>query len=250
MSVNDKLEKIKNIILNDGFCTVNELIKQVEYSPSSIRRYLSILEKKGVIERWHGGAASPEYSRLSYVSRMNINKEKKEEIGKKAASLVKDGDVVILDAGSTASMVLNNIIDKKGLTVITTAVNIAKKLSTMSNFEVILIGGVFNLETNSMLGHLARLALEYINANIAFVACDSISSELDIMLANFELAELKKAIIKSATVKVLIADSSKFGKISIASIGKIDIFDKVVIDCGLSQEYREKIKKYGIELII
>ncbi|MBA7631707.1 Glucitol operon repressor [subsurface metagenome] len=250
MSVNDKLEKIKNIILKDGFCTVNELIKQVEYSPSSIRRYLSILKKKGVIERWHGGAASPEYSRLSYVSRMNINKEKKEEIGKKAASLVKDGDVVILDAGSTASMVLNNIIDKKGLTVITTAVNIAKKLSTMSNFEVILIGGVFNLETNSMLGHLAKLALEYINANIAFVACDSISSELDIMLANFELAELKKAIIKSATVKVLIADSNKFGKISIASIGKIDIFDKVVIDCGLSQEYREKIKKYGIELII
>lgn len=70
------------------------------------------------------------------------------------------------------------------------------------------------------------------------------------MFVSFEFAKLKKVIMDSSMVKVLIVDSSKFGKISIASIGKIDLFDKVVVDSKLPNEYREKIKSCGVELII
>jgi len=250
MKRSDRLENLRKMIFKKGYCSINSLIGEINYSPSTLRRDLLILEKQGIIERWHGGAASIDFARLSFSSRLNINKEEKEEIGIKAANLVKDNQVVIIDAGSTASMVANNLGDKNSLTIITPAINIAKQFSPLGNFEVILTGGILKLETNSLVGYLSELSIQHVNANIAFIACDSISPNLDVMFVSFEFAKLKKVIMDSSMVKVLIVDSSKFGKISIASIGKIDLFDKVVVDSKLPNEYREKIKSCGVELII
>ena len=249
MNKEERLNKLRRIIIEKGFCAINNLKNETKLSSSTLRRDLLDLEKEGIIERWHGGAASKDYARPSFESRMNINREKKEEIGRKAVNLIKNNQVIIIDAGSTTSMIVRNIHDFKKLTVITPSIYIARQLSNIKNVEIILTGGRLNLETNSLLGSLAEKIINEIFANIVFLACDSISSDLNVMVADFELANLKKSLIKRADKKILIADSTKFGKINIASIGNISIFDKVIVDSNLSEEMIEKIKTCGVDIL-
>jgi len=245
----ERLNKLKRIIVEKGFCTISSLKNETELSISTLRRDLLDLEKEGIIERWHGGAASLDYARPSFESRININRDKKELIGRKSAKLLKDNQVVIIDAGSTASMLVRNIHDFEKLTIITPSIYIARQLSSIKNINIILTGGNLNLETNSLLGPLAEKVIKEIHANIAFLACDSVSSDLDVMVANFELANLKKSLIGRAEEKVLIADSTKFGKINIASIGNISIFDKVIVDSSLPEELARKIRGCGVDIL-
>jgi DeoR/GlpR family transcriptional regulator of sugar metabolism len=146
-------------------------------------------------------------------------------------------------------MLGNNLIKKKGLTVITTAVNIARQLSSKKDFLVILTGGILDSETHSLTGHLAEESFKRIHADIAFIACDSISQTLKVMYTSFEISELMKTILEAAVVKVLIADHSKFGKVDIASIGSIAQFDKLVVDSQLADDYVKKIRDLGVEVI-
>ncbi len=118
MKKNTRIETIKNIIMQRSFCRINDLFDEVEASQSTVRRDLNILEKQGFIERYHGGAVYTEYAMLSHLKRMRINREAKEEIGKKAAMLVTEKQTVIMGAGSTASILGNYLLNKTGLTII------------------------------------------------------------------------------------------------------------------------------------
>ena len=244
----NRLESIKKIIIQKGFCSINDLFGEIGTSESTIRRDLSILEQQGFIERYHGGAV--DYAMLSHIKRLNINIEDKEEIGKKAALLVSDGQIVILGAGSTVSILGNYLINKKRLTIITTSISIARQLSSNIGFKIILTGGEMDLENHSLTGHLAELTLQQVNADISFFSCDSISPSLEVMNVSFEIASLKKFILRASSQKVIIADSSKFGKVNLASIGSISQFNKLVVDSNLSHEYVKRIEDLGTEVII
>ncbi len=249
MKKHTRIETIKNVLMQRGFCSINELFDEVEASQSTIRRDLNILEQQGFIERYHGGAVYTEYAMLSHLKRMQINREAKEEIGKKAALLVKDNQTLILGAGSTASILGNYLLEKTGLTIITSSVSIARQLLHRDGFTVILTGGVLDLETHSLTGHLAELSIHQIQADIAFIGCDSVSSSLNVMNVSFDIAALKKCILNASVVKILIADHTKFGKVHLASMGSISQFDKVVVDSKLSQDYVQRIQDMGVEVI-
>jgi len=250
MKKQTRIESIKNILMQRGFCSINDLFDEIHASQSTVRRDLTILEKQGFIERYHGGAVYTEYAMLSHLKRMRINREEKEEIGRKAAMLVKDNQTLILGAGSTASILCNFLMSKTGLTLITPSVSIARQLSNKDDFTVILTGGVLDLETHSLTGHLAELSIQQIHADIAFIGCDSISSSLNVMNVSFDIAALKKCILNASVEKVLIADHTKFGKVHLASIGSISQFDKLVVDSKLSEDYVKRIRDLGVEIII
>jgi DeoR/GlpR family transcriptional regulator of sugar metabolism len=250
MRKNTRIEAIKAIFLQRGFCSINELFEEIAASQSTIRRDLTDLEQQNFIERYHGGAVCTEYAMLSYLKRMKINRTEKEEIGKKAVQLVEDGQTLIMGAGSTASILGNYLAQKKGLTIVTPSVSIARQLLSKEDFTVILTGGVLDLETHSLTGHLAELSIEQIRADIAFIGCDSISSTLDVMNVSFDIAVLKKCILRSAVQKILIADHTKFGKVHLASIGSISQLDKLVVDSGLPEDYVRRIRDMGVDVII
>ena len=250
MKKHTRIETIKNILMQRGFCSINELFDEIEASQSTVRRDLTILEKQGFIERYHGAAVYAEYAMLSYLKRMHINREAKDEIGKKAAMLVKDNQTLILGAGSTVSILGNYLISKRGLTIITPSVSIAKQLSNKDDFTVILTGGVLDLETHSLTGHLAELSIQQIHTDTAFIGCDSISSSLNVMNVSFDIAALKKCILNASVEKILIADHTKFGKVHLASIGNISQFDKLVVDSKLNEDYVKRITDLGVEVII
>lgn len=243
-----RLEKLKKIITQQGFCSVSECLKHIDASDSTIRRDLSFLEKQGFIERYHGGAV--DFAMLSQIKRFKVNRKAKEEIAKKAAELIKDYQIIIMGAGSTVSILGNYLMNKKGLRIITPSISLARQLSNNSEFKIILTGGEVDLEGHSMTGHLAELAIKQIKADTCILSCDSISSSLEVMNVSFEIASLKKYILEASTQKILIADHTKFGAVNMASIGSISQFDKIVVDSKLDARYLEKIKELGVEVII
>lgn len=245
-----RLEIIKSIFIQRGICSIGELSKELQASESTIRRDLVSLESNGFIERYHGSAVCTEYAILSHLRRMTVNREEKEEIGRKAASLVKDKQTLIIGAGSTASILVHHLTGKSGLTIITPSISIARQLLNKNDWKVILTGGVVDLETHSLTGYLAELSIEQVHADIAFIGCDSISPSLDVMNVSFEIAALKKKILKVSDQKILIADHTKFGKTHLASIGSIAQFDALVVDSKVPEEYIKKICKLGVEIII
>jgi DeoR/GlpR family transcriptional regulator of sugar metabolism len=248
MSQSARLTEIRKIVQENGIVIVTELSKRLKVSPSTIRRDLKILEREELLERYHGGIAA-RGSRALFSEREMQNKEEKRMIGTAAARLIKDGDTVILDAGTTTAQIAQNVGYRKNVVVVTAAINIARLLQGKPGFKVILIGGLLHAETDSLVGVLAKETFSKINADIAFLGCGAISIELGIMYSDLDIAEIKRAIVKSSRKTILVADHSKFDKISLASIGPITTVDKVITDSKLPRAYMEAFRAKGIEVI-
>jgi len=244
-----RFREIKKIVQENGIVTVSELSKILNTSPSTIRRDLKILEKQKVIGRFHGGIVTRS-PRALFSEREMQNKEEKRMIGSAAAKLIKDGDTIILDAGTTTAQIAQNMGHKKNVVVITTAINIARLLQGKPGLKVILTGGLLNVETDSLVGALTRETFSKINADIAFLGCAAISIDLGVMYPDLDIVETKKAIVKSAKKIIIVADHTKFNKVSLASAFSITAVDKIVTDDKLPQESAELLKVKGVEVII
>jgi DeoR/GlpR family transcriptional regulator of sugar metabolism len=248
----ERLNDMANVVRENRFVTVEDLSRFFKVSTSTIRRDLTILEEDAVIERFHGGAVAHRLLGVLYSEREKKNLEEKRKIGAKAASLIEENSTIILDAGTTVMQVARSLesLSKKNITIITTTVSMAELLLGKMGFKVILSGGVLSVESNSLVGVLATEAFSKMSANKAFLGCEAISAELDVMYPDLEIIEVKKAIMRSGEQKVLVVNSSKFGKVSLSTIGKIDIFDVVITDNKIPEEYLNKLKKLGVNLII
>ena len=247
-----RIKKITKVISGKKFVTVEDLCDLIDASPSTIRRDLRTLEEKGVIDRFHGGAVIQRKISVPFSEREKENLEEKNKIARKAIEIIKDNNIVILDAGTTVMMVARQLgkMSKKALTIITPAINIAQLLLGKTEIKIILSGGLLSTKSNSLLGVLSIEAFKKLMADIAIMSCEAISPSLEIMYSDLEIIQVKRAIMNSATYRVLIADSSKFGKFSLASFGEIDLFDMVITDNKLSDKYINEIKKRNLKLVI
>lgn len=248
----ERIEKIAKIISENKFITVEYLCDLINVSPSTIRRDLRYLEEKGIIKRFHGGAGIQRQMSVPFSEREKENIEEKNKIAREAVKIIKDNSTIILDAGTTAMQVARQLekISKKALTIITPTINIAQLLLGKAEFKIILSGGLLSIESNSLVGVLSIEAFNKLMADTAIMSCETISSNMEVMYPDLEIIQVKRAIINSATYKVLIADSSKFGKVSLSSFGEIDLFDMVITDSKLQDKYINEIKKRNLKLII
>ena len=244
-----RCREIKKIVEENGIITVSELSKILNVSPSTIRRDLKILGKQRLIGRFHGGIVTRS-ARALFSEREIQNREEKREIGITAAKLIKDGDTIILDAGTTTAQIAQNMGYKKNVVVVTTAINIARLLQGKPGLKVILTGGLLNVETDSLVGALTKEAFSKINADIAFLGCAAISIDSGVMYPDLDIVETKKAIVKSAKKVIIVADHSKFNKVSLTSAIPITAVDKIVTDDKLPQAYVEALTVKGIEVIV
>ena len=248
----DRMAKIVEMLNKSNYVTVEEICDLINVSPATIRRDLRILNEKGIIDRFHGGVTIKRKISVPFSDREKENIKEKNKIALEAVKLIKNNSSIILDAGTTV-MQLARQLDKtvnRNLTIITTAINIAQLLLRKAEFKIILSGGLISVESNSLVSTLSVEAFGKLKANIAFIGCEAVSPNLEIMYSDFEIIQVKQAILKSACYKVMIADSSKFGKTSLSSLGEIDLFDMIITDSKIQKKYADEVKKREIELII
>ncbi len=217
----------------------------------TIRRDLQELEKQGLLRRVHGGAISKPslFTGLALSEKEKIRTAEKERIARYAAGLVQRGDVVLIDSGSTTLRLARYLKNQEGLTVVTNSLHVASELAQSRN-KVILTGGEMEPDSMALIGPLADQTLSSVAVNKLFMGIDSIDLENGLTTPQFSEARTLRAMMKAASARILLADSSKFGRKCLAVVDKIGALDKIITDSGLDEGLVRKMEQAGVEVIV
>jgi DeoR family transcriptional regulator of aga operon len=246
----ERRRSIVEKIDNEGRALVKDLASRFRVSAVTIRKDLEVLHSRGLLQRTHGGALPAQTGAL--VDRRLSEKEKqhqkeKQRIGEAAAALVKEGESVILDSGTTTTAVARALRNRRHLTVITNAVNIAAELAGTS-IEVILTGGILRENSFSLVGPLAEETLRRLSADILFLAVDGFDVHIGPTTPNLLEAHVNQVMVDISRRVVVVCDSSKFGRRSLSQITKPSNIHHVITDSKISKADLKEITEAGIRV--
>ncbi len=245
-------EKILDLIREDGHAKVQQLSKIFKVTEVTIRQDLEKLENDGFIEREHGGA----YLKNIGLNVKNIvlqnqeNLPEKAAIAKKTLELINDGDTIILDSGSTTTEIAKLINGFKNLTVITNSLNIALILGVDPGINLVVTGGEFKAPTLSLTGQKAADFFDGLHVDKLFLATAGITLKAGLTYPSISDIVVKRAMIESANTVYLVADSSKIGKSSFASLGALSLIDFLITDSKINEADSKMLKNNDIKMII
>jgi DeoR family fructose operon transcriptional repressor len=242
-------QHIEHLVREDGVVKVADLSRELGVSELTIRRDLDSLERKGVLERTHGGAISSR--RLSeeppYTQKDQQFRAEKAAIGRAAAALVEDGDTVLINSGSTTLQVFPHLRDRH-VRVITS--NTAA-IGPPGEMELILLGGLYRPQSNSIVGGLAALTLAQVYGSKAVIGVDGVSFKYGLTTPAEPEAQIARLMIERTRGPVIVvADHRKLGVVSnflSASIEKVDV---LVTDRDFDQGLREELEAAGLRIVV
>lgn len=250
-ALNQRRTKILELIREDGHAKVQDLCRIFQVTDVTIRQDLAALERLSYIQREHGGAFLKDIGSFAKTGQLSnqTNLEAKREIAKKSLAFIQEGDSIILDSGSTTTELAKLLIDFNELTVITNSLNIALILGENHGINLIVTGGEFKAPTLSLTGQMAADSLVNIHVNKLFLATAGISPDLGLTYPSLSDLVVKKAMINSAAEVYLVADSSKIGITSFASLGPVSLIQTLITDSQLSDTQQLKLEEQGIKVI-
>jgi DeoR/GlpR family transcriptional regulator of sugar metabolism len=244
--------KILELLQEEGSALVTYLSEIFEVSEPTVRQDLEKLERQGYVLREHGGAflrsVSQQVRSLSLQHTENL--DKKIRIARKAAEQINSGERIILDSGSTVTEIAKQLHGKEGLTVITNALNIALIVGAEYSFELLVTGGEFKAPTLSLTGDKAATFFRNVYVDKLFLATGGISPSFELTYPGFSDLPVKRAMLEAASKKYLVADSTKIGKISFASLGSIAVVNFLITDPSISSETMDRITEMGVTVIV
>lgn len=236
----------------NGSISVDTLAAKLNVTTMTIRRDLKVLEDANMIARTFGGAVlkSVLMDEISYKEKSEVNKEEKIRIAGYAATLIKEGETIILDSGTTNMEVAKKIKDMKKLNVITNDVMIASFLSNSKGLQVYCTGGLIQTHIGACIGASAAEFFKNIIADKVFLAASSVDLDKGVSTPTFEKAYLKKQMMMSSQKIILVCDSSKFGKKSFTKVCSLNEFDLIITDNRLDKKLVKKIQEANINLAL
>ena len=225
MLLEKRLEEILKLVEKNGSVTVQELTEHLQASESTIRRDLCLLDEEGRLNKVHGGAtainayyASGKDVEVEY--RKNLNREEKTAIARYAASLIKPGDLVYLDAETTTERMIDFITEKKAVYV-TNAVGHARRLVEIG-CEAHILGGKFKLSTEAIVGIETVSELEKFNFTTGFIGTNGISRTAGFSTPDIEEAMVKRKAVIQCRRPYILGDPAKFNQIAPVTFAGIE----------------------------
>jgi DeoR family transcriptional regulator, aga operon transcriptional repressor len=250
----ERRRKILEILENEGRVTVADLVRDFGVSSVTLRADLDVLAKSGALVRSHGGAVRrlDPVQDYSVAFKESIHHAEKVRIGQAAAALIQPGQTVILDSGSTTLHVARHIKQLKpnGLTAITNAINVAQELADVPNLSLIMIGGLLRQISGSFVGPQAERMLAALHADHLFLGADGLDLEVGLTTPDILEAQLNSVMIQVSNQVTVVADSSKIGRRSLSSIGKISAIHRLITDQSIDPAIADAIRAKSIELVI
>ena len=244
MLENERHDQIIKMLGEENAVAVSDMAGKLFVSEATIRRDLTAMEKTGVIRRVHGGAILVKQSNrdVPLYLRENVNAQAKDTIARKAAGLIKENDVILLDASTTAFALIPYLRASDNLIVITNGIKAALELGKM-HIKTLCTGGTMIDNSFSLVGHHAEGMIESICADIMFFSCLGVSAAGMINDTSIEEARLRQTMFKHAKRKVLLCDSSKFGKEYFYNLGSLSAVDAVISEVPLPEAWQKMIKE-------
>lgn len=225
---------------HDKFVRLDDLVRLLDTSESTVRRDLDELESERKLHRVHGGAELPHSLQEEFTNQQKSikNIQEKMQVARKAASLISNDDVIFVDAGTTNELLLGYL-NQDNLTVVTNSIHHAAKLVD-KNIQTIIIGGHVKKSTDASIGAVAYEQIKRLNFDKAFLGINSIDEEF-LTTPDMEEAVIKKTVIENARKSYIVTDSSKIGRVSFAKVDKIE--NATIITNQSSGALMKKIKE-------
>ncbi len=247
----DRQKRIYDLLREQGVVKVNEISKLLGVSELTIRRDLDVLEKKEILERTHGGAIYNQRMPVEplYEQKHRLHKEEKKAIGRYAAELIEDGDTILINSGSTTLEVINNL-RNKSVRIITSNLGAIYK-SVESKFELIMLGGLFRSQSNSLVGEFAQILLKRVYGAKTIIGVDGFSIKYGLTTPVLEEAGIANKMIESTLgMVIVVADYSKLGVVSNFVSAPINKVNVLVTDDKIDDEYRNSLEEIGIRVVV
>ena len=253
-SAKERRAIILKMLETENELSVTALSKHLGISEVTIRKDLTNLQNRNLLVRTRGGAIRKPIENLNEdtaISKKSMfNFREKERIGRVAATLIKDGDHIMLDSGTTTLEIAKNLDRYTDLTILTNAMNIAEELMKYKRFTVIIIGGHTRLNSHSTFGPIALNTLSHFANYKLFLGVDSFSFGNGISTPNMEEAMLNQAMIAQASEVIAVFDSSKFNKRSFCHIANAEQIHAIVTDNNLPTNTITRLKEKNIRLYL
>lgn len=233
-----------------GFASLDDLVRELGVSESTVRRDLDALEELGTARRTHGGVLyAGGHPRLAeFDERQPSHWAAKRAIAAAAAERIDDGETVLLDGGTTTYEVARLLVGRS-IQVVTNSLPVANLFASESRTDLVLLGGYVSPRTGVCLGPYANELLGRLHVTTTVLSAAGITAE-GLYNAHLLLAETEQAMLRAAGRVFVVADSSKFGRKSLTFVSGLDSIDLLVSDTGLSAEWRSQIAAAGVDLVV
>jgi len=243
--MNPRHQQIIQVVNLRGNISVSELSQLTGVSEVTIRQDLNLLERDSYLRRIHGSAVALDSDDVG--ARMQTRYQIKQVIASYAASLVNDGEAIFIEGGSTCALLARTLSDRSGLTIITVSHYIAHLLKD-SQCEVIVLGGLYQKESESVVGPLTRFSLQHIHFHKAFIGIDGWHENTGFTGRNMLRSDVINAVMEKESEKIALTDSSKFGQLHPYPLSPEIPFSRIITDDALDIDYQRIINEQGVLL--
>ena len=246
--LSEREHSILNRLMVQGAVSVADLSSELAVSEVTIRSDLSSLEERGLLSRTHGGALPSIHPHI--FQRQNMNIEEKHRIAKAAADLVEDGDAIMIEAGTTTSLLPRYLAGKRDILIITNSIPAFESAKSNPALKITLVGGEFRDSTDSFVGRITLDTIRRFNVRCAFVGTDGFSLKSGITTHLIEGGDVISVMRERAENLVLLADSSKYGKTGVVTILPLSQINTLITDTGLPDAAKEELNQIPLHIIV
>ena len=249
MLTTQRKQQILGILKREGQVIAKDVAEAMEVSEDTIRRDLRELAQEGLLQRVHGGALPASPAMADFAGREVLTAEGKVAIGKAAAGMIRAGQVVILDGGTTARQVARHIPMELKATVVTHSPTIALELVNHTEIDVILIGGRMFKHSVVAVGAAAIEAIAGIHADVFFMGVTGVHAKTGLTTGDFEEAAVKRALCRAAAETYVLASSEKLGAASPYAVVGLDEVSGILVESGVEKALVKPFEKRGVVVI-
>jgi DeoR family fructose operon transcriptional repressor len=255
MLIIERQSRLKALLAQRGTSDLDSLAVELQVSQSTVRRDVDLLEQSGLVERTHGGvvwvgekqtngSARP----YAFDQRMNYRREAKLRIAQAASQLVRPGQTVLVDGG-TSTFYLARELAGRSVQLVTNSLPIGNLFLNDDSVELLLTGGLVYPRYGVLLGPHVEAFLGSIHASTLFLSCAGVHDG-SVYNQNLLLVQAEQQMMRQVQQVVLLADSTKFGQQALATLCDLSQVHVVVTDADIEPEHREAIKKAGCDLLV
>lgn len=236
MLVEERRQKLSDIVNQRGFVPLPELVVHMGVSESTVRRDLDFLHDAGLVRRTHGGAMAVAEAAVlpAFDERTSRQSKEKRKIGQRMAGLIQDGETVLLDGGTTTYEVARHLVGRS-LQVVTNSLPIASLLASSRETDLVLIGGYVYPKTGVALGSMAKQAMQDLHVHRLVMSVSGLTQR-GLYNGNLLLVETERVMMQCANETNVVADHAKFGQQAIAFLDDWSGIHRVVVDDGVTAE--------------
>ena len=250
MIVEERRQKVLELVSERGFVALGDLAKAMNTSESTIRRDLDYWDQHGLLKRTHGGAMFREdvQSMPALEERTAREADEKKQIAQAAAARIQPGESILLDGGSTTLEVARLLIGRR-LQIVTNSLPIANLFAGSQETDLVMLGGYVYPRTGVALGPLTVKMMDDVHVHQTIMGVGGITAK-GLFNSNLLLVETERAMMRCADEVTVVADHTKIGRQTLAFLCELSAVDTFIVDRGVKPEQRTLIEQADVRLIV